>query len=526
MRGRWTLAVAAVRGMPLGWAVALASMPFLAVSVVLGAAASRSVLEGLASTTVGVAIAVAVFAVNFSFVVFQLAPYRALLAGPSRGHVGAASALILFALVPLTGAACGSAVVGRLGVIAIPLLAYGAVLLVALGLREAGPPRILSRRASDRALATFTPAFARAVRAQTRELDRLEVDADGETRDDRVPPPMHEITHRVPPPPIDGDPLDACVDMAAAAVERDDAAAFVPAVERLLPLGRSLVLTAFPDEEGIEEWRVRGAAELHARASLARLVRTVTLPEGREVLADRFIEVLARYVRLQGTASKTADTWTLDIASSAAAACRSQLDRKTAGAGIIGFLLAARQVTEQALRARPDGTDEFSLAAYATYVQSIGEAAVGVRNSDIVFRCLETLSWIGCSAVRYHGSETGRRAAHGLVQLGRLARAADLECHWERCALTPYEHADERLKWMATWIPKAERAESWLSSIGTAFARLRGYRCELRLESGQPPRITLVEDQDTPHRESFTAEGGHRTLDYSDPSMLKDWALH
>lgn len=130
--------------------------------------------------------------------------------------------------------------------------------------------------------------------------------------------------------------------------------------------------------------------------------------------------------------------------------------------------------------------------------------------------------------MRFDGSETGRRAARGLVQLGRLARHHKLECHWARCPLTPYQHAVERLTWIATWIPRASHQEQWLESLGVAFARLEGYERELRVmdETDGRTRVELVVGEEKkPHKESFFADGGQRTLDYSDESMLKDQVL-
>ncbi len=513
-RGTWTVLLTAL------------ALPFVGLSIWLGVCASSDVLSRFASTTLGLSVAIAVFAVNFSFVAFQLAPYRALLAGPSPRHLLAATALVLLALIPLSGVSAGSDAVGRLAVIVVPLLAYGGVLLVALGLREASPTRILGRRASDRALKRFIATFEPMVRSQVQELERLDVDARAERTGDRVPPPMHEISHRVPPPPVDGDPFDACVALAAAAVDRDDAAIFVPTVERLLDLAEILTDAKFADRDGIDGRNVSAAASAHAKVALGRVVRVLALTDGREVLADLFIEALSRYLREAGARRRAAKSWTRDVCSSAAGACRSQLERNTAGAGIIGLLLAIRQVVEGTLREQPDYQEEFSLASYPYAVQAIGEHAVERKDSDIVFRCLETLGWIGCAGVRYGGAEIGRRAASGLVQIGRLARAHELECHWDRCALTPYEHADERLGWMATWIPKTGRPDPWLRIVGTAFSRLRGQHCDLALEDSDPPRLKLSEDRTRSYRESFASEAGRRTLDYSDASMLKDWALH
>jgi hypothetical protein len=67
--------------------------------------------------------------VNFSFLAFQMSPYRTLVRGTSPRHLLAALVLIVLALVPLGGFACGDLLVGQLAVGLIPLLAYGSFLL-------------------------------------------------------------------------------------------------------------------------------------------------------------------------------------------------------------------------------------------------------------------------------------------------------------------------------------------------------------------------------------------------------------
>ena len=41
-----------------------------------------------------------------------------------------------------------------------------------------------------------------------------------------------------------------------------------------------------------------------------------------------------------------------------------------------------------------------------------------------------------------------KECARSICQLGRLARALDLECHWDQCLLTPTQHAAENIGYM------------------------------------------------------------------------------
>lgn len=115
--------------------IGLAGIPFVALSALLFFLVTDSTAEALAPALVAIAMALAIFAVNFSFVAFQLAPYRQLRGGPSKRHVAAGVALISVALTPLFGTACSTTTTGQIAVIVTPMLAYGCAVLGCAGTR-------------------------------------------------------------------------------------------------------------------------------------------------------------------------------------------------------------------------------------------------------------------------------------------------------------------------------------------------------------------------------------------------------
>jgi hypothetical protein len=507
----------------------LAGVPFMALSAATAIWVNGGTAASLAPALVGVTMALAIFAINFSFVAFQLAPYRQLLRGPSPTHLLAALGLVIIALLPLIGSLCSTETTGRLAAAVTPLLAYGTIFLVVLGLREAEPDRVLATKASDTALDRFARQFELAAREQIKALQQLDFEADLPT-DDRFPPPTHEIFHRVPPPPLKDDPFEICVRTVEASIKADDAAVFTPSVERLLYLLERLRSYSYKDSDGINGWEVAAAGTTHGVAALNRVAELLGSSEASGVLVSRFTDIVARHVRQAGFDGQATSERVISLFMTGVAISKRKIERDSDGAGVIGLLLAARKVCDQTLRSLDREQDQFgdhSLAAYPAGVRAIGEAAIEQGDSDLLFRCMETLSWIGCAAVRFGGRETGLRAAGGLVQLGRMARYARLECPWPRCTLTPFQHVRERLAWMVTWIPKADNPHQWLEPLSTAFSRLDGYEKKLRLnEETDPLDVEFVPNEERkPHQESFFAEGGTRTLDYSDEGMLKDQVL-
>jgi hypothetical protein len=233
------------------------------------------------------------------------------------------------------------------------------------------------------------------------------------------------------------------------------------------------------------------------------------------------VEAISRTVREAAVDGDVSSQAMLQLFYVAIRACCRQVERESNGAGTVGVLIAARQACELGVRRTEDVIDTYDLAAYASAVQDVGDVAIDAEDANTLWQCLETLGWIGCSAVRADSSEIAHRAAGGLVQLGRLARHAQLECHWNRCALTPYQHAVERLQWLLSWIPRTENPDRWLDLFDQAFSRLIGRRYEFEY-SGEKITHTVGEEAWV---EGFSADGGSRRLDYSDHAMLKQQAL-
>jgi hypothetical protein len=97
-------------------------------------------------------------------------------------------------------------------------------------------------------------------------------------------------------------------------------------------------------------------------------------------------------------------------------------------------------------------------------IKTLGQEAIIIRNSDFLYRCLDALGWLGCSAVKNNSRDVGLACLQGLIQLGRESRAANLECFWSNCSLLPFDHAYERIDWMLTWVISItqDKRESWL----------------------------------------------------------------
>ncbi len=514
------------RRWPSRWALALAGLvPFAALGVVLAVTANGESLAAHNAALLSLGLGIAVFAVNFSFLAFQMSPYRTLLRGASPRHLLAALVLIALALVPLGGFACSDRLVGQLAVGLVPVLAYGSFMLTTLAQREAEPLVLLERRLSTSALARFFTEFAVSVRAELRRRGDEDRDEVG-TAEKAVPPPTHEIFYRTPPPPQADDALEFLVRLANAAIANSDTHTYAAAVTRALATTREAAERDEPDND-VPGYKVKGALEDHARAALERIGRAATEERVPEEFAERFVIACGEYLEQAADARLQGKERTLRILKVGGDIAAELVKRGATGAPI-GLLVVIRQVAERGMQEIPEGEfDRYYLIGYPDAVEELGKQAVKVGDTEFLYRCFDTLGWMGCAAVRWGAGDAGRQCMQALVQLGREARATGIECFYTRCALTPADHVDERLGWIATWVPHGEDVpRGWLSSLETAFARLRGVRVELTLdESGEKPQVQLTQT-DVPHTETIDDMGRVRTVDYSDFTVTKELKLY
>ena len=112
----------------------------------------------------------------------------------------------------------------------------------------------------------------------------------------------------------------------------------------------------------------------------------------------------------------------------------------------------------------------------------------------------------------------------GIVQLGRLGRAKDLECFHTNCGGAVSFHAYEWIEDIATWIPvlNTEEQATWLDLISEAYSRLLGRRCEFSISKEGDKSLIPPSCSKKPYLVKSTDKDGERVFDYSNKSFTRD----
>jgi hypothetical protein len=512
-----------IRAHPRASAVLGIGVIFMCVAVFAAANASDDTAKSLRGDGLTASISIAIFSVSFAFLGYQLSPYRHLASrAPFRLLLASACALLL-AISPLLGIGSASTT-GRFAFASIPLGAFAGLVLILLAQREGSADRLLAAAAPAR-LAGFQLRFLHEAAVQIRELDELD-ELVRHGPGGAVPPPMHEIFTPASRPPQRDDPVALCVSLARTARDRGDGYAFALALTRVLDIASAWETCDLPSLPDVEEYQLCRVLTEHAKEGLQRIGSSSTVGESKE-FASRFVEACCLHVRSADGRGEVDSHLTAEIASAAGAVCSRLARAGERGSEAELLLTACRQLSELALRGRPEMMEEHRLAAYVSIVDSLAGDGIATSDSELVYRCSETIGWMGCAAVRYGACENGRRSAQALVQIGRSARASDLDCFWDRCSRTPFDHAMEHLGWMISWVPASgEKGLSMTGFLEHAYSRLIGHPVTLEVDqSAAKATITVKADESKAWVEHVNDHGVLVKYDYSDHSELRQHVL-
>jgi hypothetical protein len=500
----------------------------VALAAALGSGPS---LERHTSVLLALNVSVAIFAVNFGILEFQLSPYRQYSRLTTARYRVAALILVVVSLVPLVSLVARSSWTGTVAISMLPVAVFGAAILGFLAAHETQGTSILAERGSRGVMRRFLPALAESMAAALEEQEQQ-----------RLVPVVNLPTHEwtglpTPTPLLEGDPVELVVGMADTALRVSDLATFDAAVQKLLSYWHELDAYSPQDSGAVKAYEIARALTKYLAAGQERMLRNVLKADASGAFANRLQGRLAEVVR--NRAQREAQTSNAALTALYHMQVVSEhLLQQRIHRGPIQAVVIARQAAQKGLDRAGDAAEALlfrhSLASYADTIKALGQEAVRQKNSDFLYRCLDALGWLGCAAVQKEHRPVTIACLEGLAQLGRESKAAGLKCFWHKCALNPEDHAWERLDWIASWvaastgIPADSDKDAFaLRPLEEAYSRLRGKACRLSIRRDREggPHV-VIEKTNEPHRITFQRNGFSRTIDYSDPNELQEHVIY
>ena len=512
----------------VGWLIG--ALAFLGASFALFRFSEGMSLGSLNTTLIGVNVSLAVFAINFSFLGYQTSQFKHLRRTIPLRMVLGSLAVILLATSPLVLLLFAVPYVPRIALGLIPLVAYSSVFLLGLAQRETNPLVLLERLCSGNRAKKFLQRFAEESDVRLASLKEIDLSKPADM-------PPHEWEWHIPPDLELKDPFNDLFSVARVAVKNSDLVVFERAMQ--IALERVDAVEAFqPRRTRSEPYKITRVVTRHVNNTISRVVAEVVENDKSGAFLSKALDILSLYmVSLASASHQTSDKafFALSLMETLGKKC---LESGQYESAIIPVVIA-RQLVQKGMLSPPDfGSGEnaqthsfvfkHGLSLIPDVIKDMGRVGVTVKDSNYVYRCLDALGWLGCSAIKANRIDVVRTCLRGIAQLGRESRAAELQCFWDRCALQPADHARERIEWIISWLDKVKdvEREACIRSLEEALSRLQGTKTDLAIvESDGKLKIT-INDSDKPYVVRYSRERVTRQVDYSDPKELKDLVLY
>ena len=490
-----------------------------------------TVLDGFRSSFITLSLAVATFYVSFAIGSLNSSAYRPFHRTMPPRFLGACVLFLLVAFLPLLVLVVLPDYYVRASLFVLPLLVGAGVCLLELARHETDALTLLDRLCSVRKTEGYLKSLVPEIAAKIAETKALELTNPRDC-------PTHEFNWHLPVPTLQDEPLNFLTTLGLLVIQRGDVHAFSRVVARTLEVLNFVEGLEF-EKECKDEYRIR--QELHGRVFdvLQRMIYALRREKDNVSLVrtaiDRLTEVVIAKTKVQKqTQSVTFSAISLmETLGKHAYECGSHSEIRVP-------IIVSRQIVQNGLdnpptvpqgQKVPDQISHFGfyLPQLAAPLKHIGSYAIDKRDSALLYLCFEAFGFLGCSSVKHEKIMTTTACLRALSQLGREAKAANLECHWDKCAIKPEDHAAERIKWIASWLyPMApEKRERWLELINVAYSRLCGKESTTTVATGkegcEPVNIEVSEKD---HVEEFYLQAGYRIVNYSDFTFLKDLELH
>ena len=418
---------------------------FLALSAILTVFGLMTSVSAYVDALLVSNITIAVFAINFSFVEYQLFPYRALLRTAPSSQVFL-SAVILLATLFVFGIVTGNVVSPVAALTFLPLVGCAGLLLGKIARYEGSPSTMLEKEASEVPLRVFLRRYVSLVEERQQEFQDLGIEEwpllGGWHQQLLFLSPSVKIRESSDL----RDPFHFLVNLGIVAIENHDIHIFEQVVEQALE-SLDMIELDYPSQQAQQV--NKEFIEPRTRMRLVEIVRSTVLNLSlatirraeSDLFATQFMNICAEYI-LRET----------DKIVSASDAKNGSLMKFWSGPGV-GFIMSLMDgmstIVEDLLS---HGNDQASLIpifvalnaadkgagmrgmpergwslSFTDFVKVRGKAAIELHEAEYVYQCLNTLQKLSVAALQAQNYYFSDASLQGIVQLGRESRATGLQ---------------------------------------------------------------------------------------------------
>lgn len=494
--------------------------------------AQGSELQRITPWLLGASFTISIFSINFTFFGYQLSKYKAIYDRISRRQWINLGSLLVLPFFPLISYLFYPDYFGYIALGVLPLLALSSWDNAKLTSSYLDATQFIANSTKKKVIDKYLNSLELEIKKEV-TTHKAYIENKG-----KFQIPMHGYSFE---PTILGlepnDIWDSITIVTNLAIENNDYPTFRKAISAVF----RVLMQSYSYRSGSEDYQIDSGVRFIARKRFRGIIKHVIENDSNGIFLQSLSGELCEALLDKDLINKPCSELTRAVASEAVWIGSNMLEFKTITdpLKVLNSIQKVIEINLQRLESSntskfEDQMDRINIAAYAHDIKTLGVAALTSNNNHFAYRCMESLSYLGCNAAKLKSTDTVTAVFESIVHIGRLSRNLEIGCFWSRCLIPAESHAEEFLGHIITWlIADIDSSGKFFMKDHTeqAYSRLRGVKCIVKPKNKMNPIFWIEELKENSktisHIESQSGMYGYGgKLDYSDFSNLKEYTLH
>jgi len=506
---------------------------FLIITILLIIGSLDVDVQKITPWLLGINFTLAIFSINFTFFGHQLSKYKAIYSKVTKRQWLNIVMLMVLPFIPLICFLVIPEYFGRIALWILPVLILSAIDNAILTTRYLSPKEYIKSNINNRSISKYLSLLSEEIK---KEVDEHQAYLDNR---DKFDIPMHAYDFEPTVYGVESDDIwDSITIITNLSIENNDYPVFKKSINAILELIIEFYSFKYKDKEN---YRVNSGIKIVARNRLRSVITNIIESDKNGIFLQSLSSEICGFLMNDEALNEPCSDMTRAIASDSIWIGQKMLESNSVTEPIkilntihrvieVNIHRFESEASEEVTRA----LDKHNISMYAYDMKALGVTALNNGNSHFAYRCMESLSYLGCNAAKLKSTETIVSVFESIVHLGRVARNLRIGCFWSRCLIPAESHAEEFMGHILTWlVHDIDSSGNFFMKeyAEQSYSRLRGIKCLIKPKNSHNPCFWIEEmekdGEKIPHIEYESGMYGYGgQSDYSDFSNLKEYVLH
>lgn len=481
----------------------------------------------------GINFTIAIFSINSTFFGYQLSKYKAIYSSITKRQWFNIIALLCLPFLPLISFLITPEYFGKIALWILPVLVFSSIDNASLTAKYLSPNKFIDDSINNSAISRYLDLLAKEI--------KQEVDEHQHYLDDRGKYQIPTHAYDFEPSILGLEPndiWDSITVITNLSIENNDYPVFRQSLSAILKLIVGFYSFKY---EGKDTYKIDSGIKFIARNRLRSIITNIIQNDKSGIFLQSLSSELCNFLMKDEALNKPCSDMTRSIASDSVWVGKKMLESHAViePIKILNTIHRVIEINIYKMESEDSGDsleqiDKYNISAYAYDIKELGVSALNNGNSHFAYRCMESLSYLGCNAAKLKSTQTVVAVFESIVHLGRLAKNLKIGCFWSRCLIPAESHAEEFMGHILTWLVQDINSDGKFfmkEYAEQSYSRLRGVKCIIKPKPNSNPCFWIEEleknGEKITHIEYESGMYGYGgESDYSDLSNLKEYVLH